>query len=170
MDVAKNEPRNRRAMNNVAESIDSEALIQEALDNFAALIDGLDFSVELEIMGIGRLQFLRRKRMLVELCGLYIALWRLALGRSFPNDADRMFKKFLENYAQSHPSKIGAHTAQRALEYWGMLEPTGDADFHGVARHLTSFIVLENQDPRAIILKLALHIRKAYRFIFERLI
>lgn len=157
-------------MQNLAEVLDDQAIIEEALANFAVLIDDLDFNQALELMGIGRFQFLRRKQMLIELRGLYMAIWRLALGRSFPQTADAMFTTFLRRYTHSHPDKIGLKISERAVQYWGMLQPSGDADFHNVARHLISFVTAGDEEPRALILKLALHIRSAYRFIFDRLI
>lgn len=157
-------------MENVAEVLDEQSIIELALENFAALIDGAEFGAELEMMGIGRLQFLRRKQMLVELKGLYIALWRLALGRSFPDDADPMLTVFLRRYLRAHPDKIAPRVAERAREYWAMIQPRGDSDFNDIARHLSSFFIKDQQDTRAVTLKLALQIRRAYRFIFERLI
>lgn len=153
-----------------AEELYDHQLIEEALANFAALIDDLDFGAELDLMGIGRLQFLRRKQMQIELKGLYIALWRLALAKSFPQDADHMFSEFLARYDQNHHSKNNSETIARAHGYWGMLAPSGDSDFNAVARHLISFLDLEEKETRSLGLRLALHIRSAYRFIFERLI
>ena len=75
-------------MQYLAEPDESPAITQVALDNFAALLDDADFTAELELVGVGRFQFLRRRQMCLELRGLYMALWRLALSRSFPNDAD----------------------------------------------------------------------------------
>ena len=94
-------------MPNPAEIYEEEqSFVQLALDNFAALLDDVDFSAELALLGIGRLQFLRRRQMLVELRGLYIALWRLALGRSFPNDADTMLSVFLHRYLMTNNDKL----------------------------------------------------------------
>lgn len=157
-------------MSYVAELLDGPDIIAEALANFAVLIDDLDFGVELNLMGIGRLQFLRHRQMQIELKGLYIALWRLALAKSFPAHADSMFSTFLINYKQIHPNKLGLSIVERAAEYWGMLAPTGDADFNDVARHLLSFIKPSEKDFHALTLRMALHIRSAYRFIFDRLI
>lgn len=145
-------------------------LVQLALDNFDALLDDVDFSAELAVLGIGRLQFLRRRQMLVELRGLYIALWRLALGRSFPNDADTMLSVFLHRYIMSHNDKIARATAERGKQYWGMLEPIGDSNFTIIAEHLISFSAREEKDRPALALKLALDIRSIYRTIFDKLI
>lgn len=157
-------------MQNLAEIIDEQAIIEEALANFAALLDDVDFTAELDLMGVGRLQFLRRKQMTTELRGIYAALWRLALGRSFPQDADSMFNIFLRRYSINHPGKPATQFVERARGYWGMIEPSGDADFSAIARHLVSFSEREDKEQRPLVLKLALQIRSAYRFIFERLI
>lgn len=157
-------------MQNLAERLDYQDVTEEALANFAVLLDDLDFTSELDLLGIGRMQFLRRKQMLIELRGLYAALWRLALGRSFPHEADEMFAVFLARYGENHAGKASAQIVERARQYWGMLEPAGDADFSDVSRHLTSFLEREQGEMPTLILKLALHIRSAYRFIFDRLI
>lgn len=157
-------------MENTAVKLDEQALIEEALIKFAALLEDADYATVLEFMGIGRLQFLLRKQMIAELAGLYIALWRLALGRSFPGHADEMFNEFLATYTGTHRGKRGALIVERAREYWAMLQPGGDSDFNNVARHLISFIIKDNRETRSLTLKLALHVRSSYRTIFERLI
>ena len=157
-------------MQNVAEVLDDKSVVQEALENFAALLEDADFTAELELMGIGRMQFMRRRQMLVEWRGLYMALWRLALSSSFPQDAEHIFATFLHAYRIAHPDKLSALIMERAQQYWGMLQPTGDADFSDVARHLGSFSVQDEKQARSLTLRLVLHIRRAYKIIFDRLI
>ena len=158
------------ALQNVAENFFNDDVVQEALDNFASLLDSADFASEFAIMGIGRMQFMRRRQMLTELRGLYMALWRLALASSFPHDADAMFDRFLETYRTNHPDKVSARTIERARGYWGMLQVKGDSDFSDIARHLCSFSENEQQAIRPLALRLALHIRQTYKLIFDRLI
>lgn len=157
-------------MQNLAEVIDEQSLVDEALANFAALIDDLDYGAGLDLLGIGKFQFMRRKQFIIEFKGLYIALWRQALARSFPRFADDMFTIFLRRYARRHGGNAGAQITERATQYWGMILPHGDGDFNNVASHLVSLASKEQKDLRALTLKMALHIRSAYRFIFERLI
>ena len=135
----------------------SASVVDATLDKFAALLADADYVQELEIL-------------ITELTGLYMALWRLALGRSFPQDADRMFAMFLERYGRGNPGRRSAHILERAREYWSMLAPQGDADFSPVARHLTSFSTRDAAHAKSMDLKLVLHIRKFYNLIFERLI
>lgn len=141
-----------------------------ALENFKALLADADFTLELELLGIRRMQFMRRRQMQTELMGLYMALWRLALARSFPVDAQKMFELFQQEYMQVHKDKNSKHIMRRANEYWAMLEPTGDADFSDVARHLCSFSMQNPNQAKSINLKLVLHIRKIYKLVFDRLI
>lgn len=158
-------------MSDTAEKLDEQGVMEEALANFAALIEDVDYEAYLEMMGIGRFQFLRRKQMRIEVLGLHMALWRLALSRSFPAHADWMFSRFLARYVERHGDKGSQSIADRGRQYWGMLEPGGDSDFNEVARHLASFREQENSDiDRALVLRLALAVRRAYKWIFERLI
>ena len=83
---------------NTATVFDPESFAQEALDNFHVVLGDYDFSRELELSRVGRLQFLRRRQMLTEWRGLFMALWRIALAKSFPDDADAMFDAFLLSY------------------------------------------------------------------------
>lgn len=157
-------------MEDLAEVIDEQSLIDNALDNFAVLIDDFDFRAEMDMLGIGRMQFMRRKQMTIEFKGLYIALWRMALARSFPRFADDMLTIFLRRYGRRHGEKIGSQIAERATQYWGMILPHGDTDFSNVAAHLLSFLPGEQKEDRALTLKVALRVRSVYDFIFERLI
>lgn len=155
---------------NTAKVFDPESFAQEALDNFHVVLGDYDFSHELELSRVGRLQFLRRRQMLTEWRGLFMALWRVALAKSFPDDADAMFDAFLLSYTRRNPDKVSARTVERAREYWAMLAPQGDADFSAVARHISSFFVADDKDLRSIVLRIGLHIRQLYTYIFECLI
>lgn len=153
-----------------AATTDTSDYAREAIDNFLVVIDALDYNIYNEILGIGRFQFLRRRQMFVELKSLHIALWRLAISHSFPNDAEAMFATFLEKYTATHPGRVDRQIATRAIQYWGMIAPAGDSDFSSVSRHLISFFPPREKDLKAITLKLALRLHVSYRYIFDRLI
>ncbi|MBQ3060693.1 MAG: hypothetical protein IJD16_10350 [Desulfovibrio sp.] len=155
---------------NLAQVYEPASLGQQALEKFSLLLEGLDFHEEMEILGIGRMQFMRRRQMTVELRGLYMGLWRLALGSSFPQDADTIFALYLQRYALTHPDRVSAKVLERAQEYWSMLQASGLADFSHVARHICAFSSLEEKDSRAMTLRLVLHFRAVYKMIFDRLI
>ena len=107
--------------------------VREALDNFPVLLLDLDAGRALHILGIGRLQFRRRARLLAEWRGLCMALWRLALWRSFPEHAEAMSRQFRESFGQSHTDKTSALALERAPAYWEVLAERGDADFRPVS-------------------------------------
>lgn len=143
---------------------------REALDNFLILLDDLDYNIYYEILGVGRFQFLRRRQIFIEMKSLHIALWRLAISHSFPGEGEKMFSAFLDAYVKKHKDKIDTQIVQRAPQYWGMIAPVGDSDFSFVSRHLISFFPQQENNLKAITLKLALRLHTSYRFIFDRVI
>lgn len=157
-------------MAQAADAATHQNFVQEALDNFAVLLDDTDFTAHLHLMGVGRLHFTRRKQLLLEWRGLYVALWRLALGRSFPQDADAMLEAFRRSYRERHRDKQTPLMLERAEQYWDMMRVTKESDFTEVARHFCSFCQMTEKDTRSLQLKLVLIVRKAYTDIFRRLI
>lgn len=157
-------------MAQAADATSQQNFVQEALENFAVLLDDTDFTAHLHLMGVGRLHFTRRRQLLLEWRGLYVALWRLALGRSFPQDADAMLAAFCRSYRERHKDKLTPQMLERAEQYWDMMRVTRESDFTEVARHFCSFCQLDEKASRSLQLKLVLIIRKAYTDIFRRLI
>jgi hypothetical protein len=144
---------------------------EEVIANFQALIDSWDFNAELKKLGIGTMQVMRRKRMLLEFQGLFAGLWRLALARSFPEDGLQIFEGYLDRcLGNAKSGKKAEHLVERARQYAEMLALRGDTDFSEVSRHLTSFLHLSESARKRATLKLALDIRQMYNFIFERMI
>ena len=144
---------------------------EEIIANFQALIDSWDFKAELKQLGIGSMQIMRRKHMLLEFKGLFVGLWRLALARSFPEDGQQIFEAYLKSCLNSPASgKNAQQLVERACQYAEMLTLRGTADFSEVSRHLTSFLNLPETADKRTTLKLALDIRQMYNFIFERMI
>lgn len=144
--------------------------VREALDNFTVLLPDLDAGRALRLLGIGRLQFRRRARLLAEWRGLCMALWRLALQRSFPEDAGSMFCRFRESFGQRHADRTTALALERAPVYWQVLSERGDADFRPAARALAAVFFEDEARAQAMALRLMLHVRHTYQFIFDRLI
>lgn len=139
--------------------------VQEALDNFPVLLLDLDAGRALHILGIGRLQFRRRARLLAEWRGLC-----MALQRSFPDHAEAMFRQFRESFGQRHTDKTSALALERAPAYWEVLAERGDADFRPVSRFLAAVFFEDEARAQAMALRLMLHVRQTYQSIFERLI
>jgi len=143
----------------------------EVIRQFLALYDCMDFRAELEDLGIGRFQFGRRKKALRELKALCIALWGLALQKSFPDDAFDFFTEFREkapdlNGPGPEPGRL--HT--RVNIYIDLLNPKKDADFLPVATYLAEVLALDKGDLARLRLKLSLIIRNLYIMIFNKLV
>lgn len=149
---------------------DAEDYSRAAMENFGAVLDGSDFAAEMDIVGLGRFQFSRRTQMRVECRGMYIALWRLALGRSFPANAHVIFSTFCDAYGRRRGDKHAPAVIQRAKDYWELLRDTDGKDFCDVAERIVSLFVTEEARIRNLVLKLALHMRTTYQMIFDRLI
>ena len=138
---------------------------------FAELLATVNFGAELRELGIGRLQLvtrIRAKRLLTAVC---IALWHVALERSFPNDADAFFAHFLRTY----PPLVGDRGGARKLRdlvtrYDALVAEKKDTDFTGVADTLVTDLGIGESDARRQQLKLSLRIRSIYELIFEKLI
>lgn len=139
--------------------------VREALDNFPVLLLDLDAGRALHILGIGRLQFRRRARLLAEWRGLC-----MALQRSFPEQAEAMFRQFRESFGQSHTDKTSALALERVPAYWEVLAERGDADFRPVSRFLAAVFFEDEARAQAMALRLMLYVRQTYQSIFDRLI
>lgn len=146
----------------------------EVLANFAAVLDSMDFARELAVLGVKRLHFRRRERLLRELRALSIGLWRLALLRSFPHDGERMFELFLSRLAEApeharEPQKV-LDFIQLARAYVDLLREKGDTDFMVASTHIVGLYKQQDKETASRSLKLALLIRNTYTVIFDRLI
>lgn len=144
---------------------------EEVIANFQALIDSWNFNTELRRLGIGAMQIMRRKQMLLEFQGLFAGLWRLALTRSFPEDGEHIFEGYLARCA-SNPknARRASQLVERSRQYAEMLAQRGDTNFSEVSRHLASFLKLPESAHNRVTLQLALNIRQMYNCIFERMI
>lgn len=143
----------------------------EVARTFTAQLEAFDFNEELRDIGLGRFQFIKRARAKTQMLSLSIALWKLALKRSFPADAENFF----QHYMETSPLLNGDGKREKrmkacVLEYVALLTPKGDTDFSGVAEHMAEAFYPQAEDQASLRLKLSLHIRTFYTFIFDRLI
>ena len=139
--------------------------------NFTAMLNDMSYRPALDILGVKGLQFKRRKQLTREFRALYIGLWRLALMRSFPDDHDRIFHAFMDQEMARHPKRRDAmENSQLILQYVDKLREHGDSDFSDVSRHVLSLMEFDETRTRAMILKLALHLRRIYTHFFDHLV
>jgi hypothetical protein len=144
---------------------------EEVAKRFKVLLEGLDFRQDMQEMGIGCLSLFKRRKARQQLTALTVALWRLALERSFPRDAEVFFGYFLDN----DPLVRGTGPAAGALralidKYLELLAEKKDADFSEAARHMAEALKIRAADTRAFSLKAALRVRRLYTLIFDNLI
>ena len=143
----------------------------EVFQHFEALYLSLDFRTELADMDIGLFQVGRKKLALRELRALTIALWGIALERSFPQDAETFFLDFRKKAAFLNADTKESNLLQSRVNiYVDMLKPKKDTDFLPVAQYLTEVLAIAAPDMAHIRLKLSLTIRALYNLIFNRLV
>lgn len=164
--------------NPVIDDTDSTARISvaeysaaEVIRQFLALYACLDFKAELEEIGVKPFQFLRRTKILRELRALCIALWGLALQKSFPNNAREFFEEFRASAPMlSGKDKESLELANRINIYIDLFNPKKDTDFLPVADYLAEVLALDATDRARLRLKLSLIIRNLYTLIFNKLV
>lgn len=143
----------------------------EVARHFLALYHGIDFQGEILDLGIGKFQFSRRKKALREFKALTIALWGLALQKSFPNDAAEFFKTFRERAPDLVAGGKDSALLQNRLNiYIELLAPQKDTDFSPVAGYLAEVLALDAEDMRRMSMKLSLIMRNLYKLIFDKLV
>ena len=144
---------------------------EEVGRTFADLLETLDYATELYELGVGKLRIFKRARVKSHLTAVSIALWNIALGKSFPNDADAFFTHFTSTYP---PLTGDAKNAKQLLElvihYDSLAKERKDADFTCLADAIVEAIGTQGKDERSQQLRLSLHIRGLYGLIFEKLI
>lgn len=144
---------------------------EEVSRTFADLLATFDYSAELHEFGIGRWSFLKRSQARRLLTAVNIALWHIALERSFPHDAEAFFAHFVATY----PPLAGDRRSAKKLrdlvaQFDALVAEKKDTDFTNIADTLITSLGILESDKRRQQLKLSLHIRSVYEFIFEKLI
>lgn len=143
----------------------------EVIRQFIALYNCFDFRAGLAVMGIGRFDFIRRAKALNELKTLVVALWGLALQKSFPSDAQDFFDELRARIPEFvGRGRAAENFASRLDVYTRLLAPKKDADFLPVAEYMSELLFPKESDLRRIRLKLSLVIRNMYGQIFDQLI
>ncbi len=150
----------------------SELSPETIVTRFQALLSSFDYQEELDILGVGKYNFNKKKKLIIEIKALYIALWKIALEKSFPDSWNSYFNLFLDEISRS--LKCNAQTAQFVIRridvYDTLLAPKKENNFSEVARQLVSTYIKKKEDLESPILKFSLKIRQVYTLIFNKLI
>ena len=149
----------------------AEYSLEDVLGQFLALYSGIDFDGELDDLGLNRFNATRRRRIQRELQGLSIALWHLALCKSFPDNADLFFQEFKKKSPVTNTSdSSGEEMRLRIDAYIELLREKKDTNFLPVAGYLADIVARDNSDMQSLRLKLCLITRSLYNLIFTKLV
>jgi hypothetical protein len=149
----------------------AEYSLEDVLGQFLALYSGMDFNGELDELGLNRFNTTRRRRIQREFQGLSIALWHLALCKSFPDNADLFFQEFKKKSPVTNSSdSSGEEMRLRIDAYIELMQEKKDTDFLPVAGYLADIVARDNTDMQSLRLKLSLIIRSLYTRIFTKLV
>jgi hypothetical protein len=144
---------------------------KDVANNFMALLSDFNYSDEMELLEIGKLNLILRKNLSKEFETLYIALWYSCLKTSFPENYEAIFQVFLENnLTQKYKGAKLQEIKNRIQLYIELLGNTASTDLTPITHHLLSFLNFDEATQPAIKMKITLHLRKVYTYIFERLI
>ncbi len=145
-------------------------LLAKVWTNFDAILSDMDFQYELSLLNISGWQFFIRKRLSEEFEALTIALWRLALERSFPEDWQRILSAFMD-VRRARIARAPAREAftSKVATYLSIVERRREADFIEPAGYLVELAEVNAKQAQSVRLKLALHLRIVYNHLFDRL-
>lgn len=145
---------------------------EEVGRQFAGLLADADMKRELDLLKLGPFQIRRRRQAINEMRALYTAVWKLALNKSFPNDADRFYEEYLEALEHGKGRKGVEKERFVALvrEYAALAEEHGEGDFTPLARRAVTALAPAAVGDRELEVRFILLLRDAYRVIFDKLI
>lgn len=144
---------------------------QDVANNFMALLSEFNYADEMELLNISKLNFIVRKNLSKEFETLYIALWYNCLKTSFPENYEAIFQTFLENnLTQKYKGVKLQEITNKVQLYIDSLGNTASTDLTPITNHLLSFLKFDEKNQPAYKMKITLHLRKVYTYIFERLI
>ena len=144
---------------------------QDVANNFTALLSDFDYADEMELLNISRLNFVLRKNLSQEFEVLYIALWYNCLKTSFPETYEAIFQQFLKyNLPQKYKRAKLQEITTRIQMYIELMGNNASTDLTPISHHLLSFLKFDEASQRTYEMKITLHLRKVYTYLFERLI
>ncbi len=148
----------------------SPQLCKNVVYNFSGLLDSFDYKDDLKLFEIPTFSFQLKKNMSLEIKALYTALWKMALYRSFPEDYEQIFQLFIqEELPKKVEKKLLPAQVIRIDQYSELLSMENNDDFTPVSHHILSLLHTKEEEYKSMNLKIALHIRQTYTYIFDRL-
>lgn len=144
---------------------------EELISRFKEIFSGFDFEEELEYLPVNQRDAGQKRQALNELRGLYIALWKVSLDKSFPDSSEGIFESFLNRLQTifNLDSMTAIAITRRVNIYNGFLKQNKAQNYLPVGDHLLRTVGRPETDKRAA-LKTALRIREVDSYIFHALI
>ena len=147
-----------------------ENLHEEIITNFIGILDSFNYRKDIQLLDISVFNFRQKKNMVIEFQGLYIGLWSMALYHSFPQDYDIILQKFMDReLPKRYNKRLLSLQVKRINQYIELIRSNSTVDFTPVSHHILSLLHTKESESRKMNLKIALHIRSIYNYIFERL-
>jgi hypothetical protein len=143
---------------------------QEVVERYEAVLESINFLHELTELDCGLDSLFKRSRSLVEIKAMHVALWKLALERSFPEEADNFFSYFMEHSSTLGKGKKRIKMQQIINIYLDLFAPQKIADFTPIARYMAEKLTKNMENQKTVLLKLSLGMRRFYQTIFDHLI
>lgn len=133
---------------------------------FEALSAEADFPAFLHLLGTGRLAFSARRALQPVFSALCVGLWRLAMQRAVPDNAEKAYERYLESL---WPKLKDADTYMVLVrDIARFLPESGADDFTPTAREL--FSRAEKEPDQAKVVGMALFLRRLYEYFFNHII
>ncbi len=143
----------------------------DVLANFDALLHDMTFVEELQMLEIGRTRFILRYQLKQHWIALTIALWRLALERSFPADWQRIFEAFVQHHLKCFGNEKKRSAFLTILRcYLDLSEINKENNFTPLSSYLINTLPKQPKELTNMRLRVSLHLRTLYNLIFEKLI
>lgn len=152
-------------------SVNEPLYTQEGvLAHFEELLASLELKQQIAELGCGMNSFFTKGRSLMEFNAMSIGLWKLALDKSFPAEAEDFFAEFLKSSETLGSGKKRTRMVELIGEYNELFAPKKSADFTAISQHMSDKLANASADRKTLQLKLSLVIRKLYQTIFDHLI
>lgn len=140
------------------------------LRHFEEVFESLELKRQIADLGCGLNSFFTKKRSLLEFTAMSIALWRLALKRSFPDEIEEFFHEFLETSKILGKGKKRVKMIELVNTYNVLFAPKKTDDFSAISQYMADILGSASADRKTLQLKLSLTIRKMYQMIFDHLL
>ncbi|MCL1889149.1 MAG: hypothetical protein FWF99_01420 [Desulfovibrionaceae bacterium] len=143
---------------------------EDIFRRFEEVLVSLNLRQEITELGCGLNGIFRRGRVLRELNAMCVALWRLALEQSFPEQAETLFRNYLEDHPDLGRGRKRKQQVGLIQVYCELSSEKKIGDFTPLAQYLTNKLNPGEDNKKILLFKLSLTIRKLYQTIFNYLI